>query len=365
VYADVAVAQSEMDEVYKDHSKYAVNIYVDETNERTIAAPPPADAPFDVERLKRTAEFIRDALPDRSSRVLDAGCGTGSLLGFLKDFGYSNLLGLDPSPTAAKTVVEVHGVPAIAGSFLAPPSDVVEFDIVTLCHVLEHLTDVRGAVAGLNRILKLGGVAYVEVPDAKRYVDFLIAPYHDFNSEHINHFSLNVLDQLMRANGFEPVMSQNKLVYISPTAEYPAVFGLWRKIANEAATDFEWRRDEELVRTIRSYVGESQRLIGRIDEKLASDLAGDDTVIVWGVGNLTMKMLSDTILGRKRVATFVDSSPQRQGMHIGDAAITAPDSLGDMYPFPIVIASLHHDRSISRTIHETLQLANRTVGLRH
>jgi SAM-dependent methyltransferase len=46
------------------------------------------------------------------------------------------------------------------------------FDVVVCSHVLEHVRDDRKALAELHRVLRPGGVAYIQVPyDAERHTD--------------------------------------------------------------------------------------------------------------------------------------------------------------------------------------------------
>lgn len=46
------------------------------------------------------------------------------------------------------------------------------FDIVVCCHVLEHVHDDRRAIKELHRVLRPGGVAYIQVPyDARSHTD--------------------------------------------------------------------------------------------------------------------------------------------------------------------------------------------------
>ena len=66
---------------------------------------------------------------------------------------------------------------------------------------------------------------YVEVPDASRYADFAWSPFQDFNSEHINHFSLISLDNLLRQCGFRPLRLAAKEILSAPDMPYPAIYG--------------------------------------------------------------------------------------------------------------------------------------------
>ena len=77
--------------------------------------------------------------------------------------------GPDPAPLATTTARDRYGVNAITGSFVTPPETLGRFDVITLCHVLEHLSDVGGAITAIDRLLEPDGVVYVEVPDAARY----------------------------------------------------------------------------------------------------------------------------------------------------------------------------------------------------
>ena len=66
---------------------------------------------------------------------------------------------------------------------------------------MEHVRDVKPALASLERFMTGRALIYVEVPDASRYAAFAWSPFQDFNSEHINHFSLASLDNLLRQAG--------------------------------------------------------------------------------------------------------------------------------------------------------------------
>lgn len=355
VYANQRVEQNELDVDYAAHSKYA-------PPSASIAA----DPPWDLERLAGVAAYLTQRIADKSMRVLDAGCANGSFLGFMKANGFSNVVGLDPSPAAVANARARYGVDALAGSFVSPPASIGSFDVVTLSHTLEHLADVGGAVTSLKALLVPNGIAYIEVPDASRYADYLVAPFHDFNTEHINHFSLRILRLLMRRHGFVEIDANAGTVRNSPTDDYPVIFGLWRANGASDASGGGFpslEPDEDLVASIRKYVELSSILMHRMDEQLALDLADSDEVIVWGAGQLTMKLLRNTVLREKRVVAVVDASVQRQGMHMDSTSILAPAALHDMPPFPIVIGSLLSETSIVTMIREQLHLKNPIVRL--
>lgn len=76
-----------------------------------------------------------------------------------------------------------------------------------------------------------------------------------------------------------------------------------------------------------------------------------------------MKLLSDTALGRARIAAFIDGDPIHHGRRISGLAIRPPASVRDMPAYPILIASILHEPAITRAIRHELGLPNRILTL--
>ena len=355
-FSDLPVTQSAVDDAYRDHSKYAdTSLYDggeqpgDEPSDR-VDAPPPTDAPWDLTRLAGTARWLADHVPT-SGRVLDAGCASGALLGFLLAEGFTDIAGLDPSTGATALARANHGVPVWTGSFLDPPPDLGTFDVVVLSHTLEHLVDVRAAIRGMWSLTRPGGHVYIEVPDASRYADHLVAPFNDFNTEHINHFSPQVLRLAMELQGFETTCLETKEVLCSPTDPYPAVYGLFRR-PDQPRRAPEIVPDTTLAEALRRYVEASTRLLEDMAAHVRRSAAGR-AVVVWGAGQLAMKLLAGPLDGIE-VRALVDTSSNKWGQHFGDLVVSAPDDLRAGHlgvdDAPVLVTSVHHERSIQDTI---------------
>jgi SAM-dependent methyltransferase len=343
-FSDIPTAQDALDDIYRDHSKYAdTTLYSDDVPDR-----PPTDAPWDLQRLAATASWLAEQT-SLDARVLDAGCATGALLGFLKREGFTNIVGLDPSPSATATAARTYGVPTVTGSFFDPPDDLGSFDLVVLSHVLEHLTDVSGAIAGMWQLTRPGGCVYIEVPDACRYVHHLVAPFHDFNTEHINHFSPQTLQLAMELGGFTTEHLATKDVMCSPVDTYPAVYGVFRRDPiTRQALDVVY--DDGLPQALERYVEQSQELLERITAHIRAEL-GDRRVAVWGAGQLSMKLLAE--LDDREVVALVDTSESKWGMRYGDLIVVGPQEIADGTE-PILITSIHHETSIVNSIRAAL-----------
>jgi hypothetical protein len=84
--------------------------------------------------------------------------------------------------------------------------------------------------------------------------------------------------------------------------------------------------------------------------------------VVWGAGQLTMKLLAGP-LRDIRVRAVIDTSPQKQGLHIGEVEILGPEAIREL-GFPIVVGSVHHEASIVHTIRDDLGAQNPLILLR-
>jgi SAM-dependent methyltransferase len=348
VYADPAAAQLDYDRFYCKWSKY----------DDAVTATGSGVSPFDAARLNGVASDLARALPSRAASILDAGCATGGLLSALRDHGFSAVAGLDPSPGCAAACRD-RGFEAYIGSIATAPADMPEFDCVVFSHVLEHVYDIPAFFTAASRFLRPGGYLYLETPDATRYDDYLYAPFQEFNTEHINHFSARTLENASRRFGFQPVLVEQKVIQTAKDTLYPAVFGLFHH--NDAPVDECVICDQELVSKISGYIRRSTEQMERIDQHLARQLANTERPILWGAGQLAMKILALPSLAGKQVRAIVDNNPILRGKMLAGALIVGPKEIANTRE-PIVIGTLLHDHEISAQIRD-LGLTNPVITL--
>lgn len=100
--------------------------------------------------------------PRADARLLDVGCGTGTMLIHLKRYG--STFGVDMDHEAVKFCNERNlqtVAQATAGNL---PFAEDAFDLLTMLDVLEHIPDQDGALAEANRVIRPGGFLMVAVP---------------------------------------------------------------------------------------------------------------------------------------------------------------------------------------------------------
>jgi len=355
VYADPAATQSDYDRFYCEWSKY----------DDSATATGSGVSPYDAARLATTASDIARALPSRAATILDAGCATGGLLTALRDQGFTAVAGLDPSPRCAAACRD-RGFEAYVGSIStgSAPAHMPKFDCVVFSHVLEHVYDIPAFFTSVRRLLAPGGYIYIETPDAARYDDYLYAPFQEFNTEHINHFSASALENTTRRFGFQAITVEQKVIQTAEDTLYPAVFGLFRDCGG--AADKRVVCDPELPSKIAAYIRHSDEKMERINHRLAGQLENTQRVILWGAGQFAMKLLALPCLAQTEVRALVDNNPILRGKTLAGAPVIGPQELGPReiagIRVPIIIATLLHAAEISAQIRR-LGLGNPVLSL--
>jgi SAM-dependent methyltransferase len=131
--------------------------------------------------------------------ILDYGCGTGMFLKTCADAGWKSF-GFEPDSDARK-VAEGKGL-TVANSKETLSSN--KYDIISLWHVLEHVTDLDPTLEFFSKTITDNGRLIIAVPnytsaDAKHYKEFWAG--YDV-PRHIYHFEINTLKKLLGNYGF-------------------------------------------------------------------------------------------------------------------------------------------------------------------
>jgi len=107
--------------------------------------------------------LLKKYLPKKKNlRILDAGCGTGAALLYLKNFGKT--IGIDISPEALKYARKIGRVKK--GDISALPFKNESFDLVVCLDVIYHLwvRDYQKVLKEFNRVLKKDGLLLLREP---------------------------------------------------------------------------------------------------------------------------------------------------------------------------------------------------------
>jgi SAM-dependent methyltransferase len=346
-FADDLPSQDEFNAYYKGLSRY-------ESPERAGENPV-----FERDRAAAIADRITRFLPSHDARVLELGCATGRLLHEIRDRGFANVSGLDPSPSCRETALREFGITVETGNLFDLSRRENESDMGVLVGVLEHIRDLSDALSVLSKVLKTKGRLFVEVPDACEFATWLDAPFQQFSLEHINFFSRWSLENLLKVNGFRVLDLETLARPVTETSTMPVIAAVFEKTGGPPAR---WVRDESTEAGLREYIRRSE-VLTQSDVAVIDDLVeSGDPILLWGVGTNATRLLSTTRLGEANIVAFFDSNPKVQGKELLGVTIRPPAELRQM-PYPVLIASRVFQDEIERQIREDLHCSNRIIRL--
>jgi SAM-dependent methyltransferase len=312
-YADGIPDQAAFDRYYREMSKYE------------YAQRDGAESEYDTRRLELIAGIVAPHVPSSRARILDVGCASGRLLASLRDRGFANVAGLDPSPACAATAKRLYGIDVRTMTLGEMAQSGERFDVVIMVGVLEHLRDLDSAFDQLRGVLTDRGLLYVEVPDVTAFADWPNAPYQDFSTEHINFFSPISLTNLMARHGFtRTFLEQNHRdqSYKTVMSNISAVFRL-DSPAGQPTIEVDRDSAAGLDRYLRQCASDDARLRGIIDALADSGRP----IVVWGVGTHTTRLMATSRLAQANIQAFIESNSRYHGKTLDGRPILAPSAL--------------------------------------
>ncbi len=139
-----------------------------------------------------------------SVRILELGCGGGSLLRDLAARGYRELVGLDLARTALREA-RARETPAwlLAAEAERLPFQARSFDVVLSVDLIEHVEDLDSHLAEVARVLRPGGWYLLKTPNrplAELY--YRLAGLHDYRFWHPTLLSVTELRRALERYGF-------------------------------------------------------------------------------------------------------------------------------------------------------------------
>lgn len=132
-------------------------------------------------------------------RILDAGCGSGTVLRALVEG--NRVTGIDVDKEALEICRERYGIQTVWADFATQlPFEPESFDVVVAGETVEHLPYPTLFLQEVRRVLVPGGLFLGSVPNAYRLrnrFDVLLGKPFDRDPTHLHHFSLASLQALL------------------------------------------------------------------------------------------------------------------------------------------------------------------------
>ena len=149
--------------------------------------------------------------------LLDVGCGGGQFLAFARERGWSDLVGVEPSPPAAAHARSRTGAEILETDFLSCNLEPERFSGVTMWNVIEHTPTPRLVLRQVRRILGARGTFVADCPNryglTMRIIGkeaFVVMP-----PEHLAYFSHRSLRALLEPEGFQVSQMSCNTIYVN------------------------------------------------------------------------------------------------------------------------------------------------------
>jgi 2-polyprenyl-3-methyl-5-hydroxy-6-metoxy-1,4-benzoquinol methylase len=138
----------------------------------------------------------------KGNSILDIGCGSGELLSLFKENNWKTF-GIEPNDNARNFAISEYGLNVNNEESISGISN-KSIDVVTMWHVLEHVSELNERISEIKRTLKENGVLFVAVPnnisyDAEYYKEFWAA--YDV-PRHLYHFTPDTIKKLLEKYKF-------------------------------------------------------------------------------------------------------------------------------------------------------------------
>lgn len=175
-------------------------------------------------------------------RLLDVGCGKGFFLKIAHENDWETY-GIDISKYSCRFARDKFNLNVSVSDIENIKSPEKYFDVITLWDVLEHLRNPREELRKLNKLLKNGGMLFIETPNIDSIFYRLYRRYWlGFNAFHLYYFSPRTLEEILQQSGFKLMRFETVLVNLfskeglwnrglkTPVAEILGFLGLKEKI---------------------------------------------------------------------------------------------------------------------------------------
>lgn len=150
-----------------------------------------------VARRQIIDRLIREQVPLKSdARILEMGCGTGSNIALLRQFG--RLDAVEPDGPARAFATRRSGL-TVKGGLLPDGVDLDDdaYDLIAMLDVLEHIPEDAPALAALAPKLAPGGRILVTVPANPK-----LWSAHDVAHHHQRRYTADALRDLFETSGY-------------------------------------------------------------------------------------------------------------------------------------------------------------------
>jgi SAM-dependent methyltransferase len=151
-------------------------------------------------------------------KALEIGAGTGVLLELLKEQGFTDVIGVEPSTAAISAAPPQRRGWLLEGIFDETAFEPASFDLICCFMTMEHVHDPLSTALAARRLLRPGGAFVTVTHDYNSSVNRLLgsrSPIIDI--EHMQIFSQKSILELFKRCDYKNISAQQFKNYYSPS----------------------------------------------------------------------------------------------------------------------------------------------------
>jgi SAM-dependent methyltransferase len=279
---------------------------------------------------------------DGGSLVVEIASNDGYLLQYYQQTGIP-VLGIEPAQNVARVDVAGRGIKTLCEFFddaLAQylSNQGLRPDVIHAHNVLAHVADLNGFVRGLAMLMPAHGIAVIEVPYLKDFIDH--CEFDTIYHEHLCYFSCTALDRLFQRHGL--VIFDVKRIsihggwlrlWVGKASQTRAGERVLALKAEEAAWGVDW---EDFYLEFARGVENLKEALNRLLQNLKQDGL---RLAAYGAAAKGSTLLNYCGIGTEALDSVVDRSTHKQGRHMPGVRlpIHPPHMLQDSRPDYVVL----------------------------
>jgi len=232
----------------------------------------------------------------------------------------------------------------------------LEFDVIVLRHVLEHLGNPMDCLKKIRSIIAPQGVLYIEVPDS-RNTDLSISNF--YHHEHLLYFTSEILNSYLRAVGFKPLLCERfDANPIGSGFSYPVIRAVSSAGQPSSLENFQGHAKRVYLENMTRNKAHLESLLAPVCHRLQELIAKNNSVGLFGAGPHTMDLLELLDVENIPWSKIFDNNPSKQGKSMRGIPIVKPDNDSLNSVDCVLISSAEFEREIlaqlrSMTVSET------------
>jgi 2-polyprenyl-3-methyl-5-hydroxy-6-metoxy-1,4-benzoquinol methylase len=149
-------------------------------------------------------------------KLLDIGCGTGEFIQFAQKLGWLDTEGIEIVPEIARIAHTKTGSTIHAQVLGSAKLDYEAYSVITLWDVIEHLSDIKGNLKEIYKLLKPGGILILGTVNRNGFsIRSLKQNAMTFGPpEHLTFFTQKGTSLALNAQGMKVVKQWSSLIYL-------------------------------------------------------------------------------------------------------------------------------------------------------